>query len=649
MRLLVGFIGFFKMTVDDTRCIGYTETEKTWENIREALLRNRISLKVTAIRLSSKNMSEVLPLVVSDENTSDIDPRNMVNLEVGLPGDTWWYRVERERLAKKCEWFRAMLMGPMAPERTDPPPLVTIKHFEKRAFDHFLRYLNDEPIIFQSVSTARATLDVAHQYLCSDLARFAINYLEENLDSSTVLEIYENLNLYANNLSPSTSQDNDMEESSNRPSAPPASEDEASEIAAACTELLLRCLSVIDADPSTVLLQERFEELNAKEIKEIACRDTLRLPNEAILFAALDRWAASNCRKHGIEPTSSNKRASLSDEVWYSVRYLLMTDREFIDGPMAHGILTSKESAFIFAKILGHPGKEEANISTNNPLSRLTNKPRIGTVTYHNQSCSMLKSEMKLSPNDELHCTNVEKQEYNSSAFSNKMKALVDQLSIAEKEYNRRRGDLASDHMEVNIESREICRLQPIKNDKKRTYETQKFRGRQSIFKRLEEPAPRSIYRSIPDYHRNPHKWTKYNLDDVSNEDMTDRSNTRAALSFLRELKARKMQERKLKNKMDIDETISDANDSNVSFKSKQVQSTSKVEFKKPKPRSIKSENSSTVIVNPEDKPTFRNCKVIMPEYVVGQKQIKKAKKNRIPQNICPSTKIKLDHLQELD
>lgn len=92
------------------------------------------------------------------------------------------------------------------------------------------RYLNDEPIIFQSVSTARATLDVAHQYLCSDLARFAINYLEENLDSSTVLEIYENLNLYANSLSPSTSQDNDMEESSNRPSAPPASEDEASEI-----------------------------------------------------------------------------------------------------------------------------------------------------------------------------------------------------------------------------------------------------------------------------------------------------------------------------------------------------------------------------------------------------------------------------------
>lgn len=256
---------------------------------------------------------------------------------------------------------------------------------------------------------------------------------------------------------------------------------------------------------------------------------------------------------------------------------------------------------------------------------------------------------MKLSPNDELHYTNVnEKQEYNSSAFSSKMKALVDQLSIAEKEYNRRRGDSASDYMEINIESREICRSQSIENDRKRKYETHKFRGRQSIFKRPEGPAPRSIYRSIPDYHKNPHKWTKYSLDDVSNEDMTDYSNTRAALSFLRELKARKMQERKLENDMDIDETVSNTNDIKVSFKSKQVQSTSKVEFKKPKSESIKPENLSS-IVYPEDKPTFRNCKVIMPEYVVGQKQIKKAKKNRIPQNICPSTKIKLDHLQELD
>ena len=36
-------------------------------------------------------------------------------------------------------------------------------------------------------------------------------------------------------------------------------------------------------------------------------------------------------------------------------------------------------------------------------------------------------------------------------------------------------------------------------------------------------------------YH-NSHKWEKYSLDDVSNDDMTKENNTRAALSFLKEL-----------------------------------------------------------------------------------------------------------------
>lgn len=336
-------------------------------------------------------MSEVLPLVVPDEISVETDPRNMVNLEVGLPGDTWWYCVQRERLAEKSEWFRAMLMGPLAPQRTNPPPLLKLEHIEKRAFDHFLRYLNDEPVVFQSVSTARATLDVAHQYLCPDLAHLAIRYLERNLNSSTVLEIYQNLDLYTN--LPLLSCTN--VESPNSPSAPPATDDEAGEIAAACSQLLIRCLAVIDADPVTILSQERFEELRADEIKTIACRDTLRLPNEAVLFSALDRWAAADCRKRGVEPTASNKRVALSDEVWYSVRYLLMTDREFIEGPMARGILSSEESALIFAQILGHSDKQETNVTKNSPLWRLTNTVRSGTTMYHNQGCNMLNSGKK--------------------------------------------------------------------------------------------------------------------------------------------------------------------------------------------------------------------------------------------------------------
>lgn len=86
------------------------------------------------------------------------------------------------------------------------------------------RYLLDEPINFQSVSTARATLDAAHQYLCPELARLAVQYLERNLNSNTVLEIYQGLSLYANHIT------SGLNRSSNLPTAPPAPGDDAGEI-----------------------------------------------------------------------------------------------------------------------------------------------------------------------------------------------------------------------------------------------------------------------------------------------------------------------------------------------------------------------------------------------------------------------------------
>lgn len=60
-------------------------------------------------------------------------------IQAGLPGDSWTYCVERERLARRSEWFRAMLTGPLAPPLTDSPPLLQLQHVDKRAFDHFLR------------------------------------------------------------------------------------------------------------------------------------------------------------------------------------------------------------------------------------------------------------------------------------------------------------------------------------------------------------------------------------------------------------------------------------------------------------------------------------------------------------------------------
>ncbi|XP_017757106.1 PREDICTED: BTB/POZ domain-containing protein 6-B isoform X1 [Eufriesea mexicana] len=387
---------------DSSRC-ARTESERSRQKIREGI-RNRIysrtiilpvitrnsSKETTILRSSTEDMSQV-PLI-SPEESPMMGPStcNMVILEVGLPGDTWRYCVERERLAERSEWFRAMLVGPLAPAPSDPPPLLKLQHVEKRAFDYLLRYLRDEPINFQSVSTARSTLDAAHQYLCSELARLAVQYLERNLNSNTVLEIYQGLSLYANHVTSSYSWSS--------PTAPPAPGDDAGEIAIVCTRLLHSCLNVIDSEPEVVISQEHFEDLTSAEVEELSCRDTLRLSKESILFHALDRWAASECRRNGVEPSASNKRSALSDDVWYNVRYPLMTDREFIEGPMASGILSSEESAYIVSRILGHAENyenEEFRNSITGPLPRLTSTPRTSVRPYEDQSCRMSKPGKK--------------------------------------------------------------------------------------------------------------------------------------------------------------------------------------------------------------------------------------------------------------
>ncbi|XP_048731272.2 uncharacterized protein LOC125648330 [Ostrea edulis] len=50
---------------------------------------------------------------------------------------------------------------------------------------------------------------------------------------------------------------------------------------------------------------------------------------------------------------------------------------------------------------------------------------------------------------------------------------------------------------------------------------------------------------STPNYKVNPEKWTRYSLEDVGNEDMSESSNTRAAFAFLEE--RRKLREGEMK------------------------------------------------------------------------------------------------------
>lgn len=196
--------------------------------------------------------------------------------------------------------------------------------------------------------------------------------------------------------------------------------------------------------------------------------------------------------------------------------------------------------------------------------------------------------------------------------FAQRQKNVFDQLKVLE---NNRKNTRSSNSMELDDEV--------DANRRNQRSITKHFRGKESIFKKPQNLTPKNFINRIPDFKKNPHKWTRYSLDDVKDEDISDKGNTKAALSFLKELEERKNVD------MDCDQE-------------KTEEAPKKIIFKK---------HTSTMVCpkqeeNPDtSKPSFRSSKVVMPEYVVGLK-MKKEKKNKSIK-AGKGRELKLDHLFE--
>ncbi|XP_011313811.1 protein TSSC4 [Fopius arisanus] len=204
------------------------------------------------------------------------------------------------------------------------------------------------------------------------------------------------------------------------------------------------------------------------------------------------------------------------------------------------------------------------------------------------------------------------------ASFENRQKALFNGLSQAERACNVIQP--VSDYPDLAVEH---FRRPPPPGKRRRT-ETRQFKGQESIFKRPELPSPFAD-KNIPDYLRNPHKWAKYSLADISNEDMSDMNNTQAALSFLNGLRARRLKEHAINMEIEESPTIS------------------KVTFKKPwggGPRAL-------VIQDEKEKPVFRGSKIVLPEYVIGQRTMKKGRKEKPLEKFDRNKQLKLQHLEE--
>lgn len=113
-------------------------------------------------------------------------------------------------------------------------------------------------------------------------------------------------------------------------------------------------------------------------------------------------------------------------------------------------------------------------------------------------------------------------------------------------------------------------------------------RGDSRSFRRPAAPRSRGY---VPDHHKNPHKYTKYSLADVGNDQLSDRANSQAAFAFLRA----KEEARRAAEGMEEEESEG-----------------KKIAFKKP----VRRMEVKEVAPKATDK-------YVMPECVVGQKKKK--------------------------
>ena len=126
------------------------------------------------------------------------------------------------------------------------------------------------------------TLYAANKYLCPELVDICVRYLDDHINTETVLQIYQHLRFYSSDLS--TQLDDDP---SGLPSAPTKSdlEDEpllrinddekGKYLFHSCTSLLHNCYHYIDTHADDVFREESVEDLTKDALYDLIKRDTL--------------------------------------------------------------------------------------------------------------------------------------------------------------------------------------------------------------------------------------------------------------------------------------------------------------------------------------------------------------------------------------
>ncbi|TNN66962.1 BTB/POZ domain-containing protein 6 [Liparis tanakae] len=158
--------------------------------------------------------------------------------------------------------------------------------------------------------TVLATLYAAKKYIVPALAKACVSFLETSLEARNACVLLSQSRLFEE------------------------------------PELTQRCWEVIDAQAELALRSEGFCEIDLQTLEIILRRETLNT-KEAVVFEAVVNWAAAECKRRCVGPTTRNKRAALGAAL-FLLRITSMTLEEFADGAAQCDILTLEETHDVF-------------------------------------------------------------------------------------------------------------------------------------------------------------------------------------------------------------------------------------------------------------------------------------------------------------
>lgn len=107
-----------------------------------------------------------------------------------------------------------------------------------------------------------------------------------------------------------------------------------------------QCWSIIDKHASEVTEDNQFLDIDHGTLTALLSRDTL-VAKEMVLFRAAVKWAGHECQRLSIPLTVENKRKVLGD-AFYSIRFPLMSMKEFTDEVAQSSFLSHEEVANMY-------------------------------------------------------------------------------------------------------------------------------------------------------------------------------------------------------------------------------------------------------------------------------------------------------------